>query len=168
MTGKTATFQLIEPTSPEAVLPDHGWWPWLLAAAILAALALAVAVLIRKRRSPAAQPDACQLAFAEAAASLMAITTVSCRDAAVQCSLILRKYLSDTARDTSLFETHEEFVSRHDALQSLTPETRTAVEACFSRLASLKYAPEIPDVPPAGVIADSQSLLESLHQGFAA
>jgi len=40
----------------------------------------------------------------------------------VLASLILREYLSSAAGDPALFETHEEFISRHDALQSLTPD----------------------------------------------
>lgn len=83
-------------------------------------------------------------------------------------SLILRKYLSAAANDPALFETHEEFISRHDSLQALKPEARAAAEAGFTRLASLKYAPEIQEDAPAQVIADSRALLETLHQGFAA
>jgi hypothetical protein len=67
-----------------------------------------------------------------------------------------------------LFETHEEFVSRHDALLALTPEARAATETGFTRLAALKYAPEIPDAVPAEVVAESRALLETLHHGFAA
>ena len=65
-----------------------------------------------------------------------------------------------------MFETHEEFISRHDSLQALTAEARAAAEAAFTRLASLKYAEEIPDDDPAEVIADARKLLETLHQGF--
>ena len=58
-----------------------------------------------------------QAAFAEACAAMAAISTADVRDAAVLSSLILRKYLATAAGDPALFETHEEFVARHDALQ---------------------------------------------------
>ena len=84
----------------------------------------------------------------------------------MQTSLILRKYLSLAADDPALFETQEEFIARNDALVSLTETARAACAAGFARLAAFKYAPEVPDVPPAAVVDNARELLETLHRGF--
>ena len=169
MNEKTTGFELMEPASPEALVPQSGLWPWLVVAAIAALLAVGLILFLRRRTSSAADAATLRLAaYIEAVAGLACATTADARNAAVQSSLILRKYLSNAAGDPALFETHEEFVSRHDALKALTAEARSATEAGFTRLAALKYAPEIPEAVPAEVIAESRALLETLHHGFAA
>lgn len=158
----------MEPVSPEMLVPDHGLWPWFTAAAVVIALGMAVMVYVR-RKKPVFDPRAVrEAAFADACAALAGVATDDVRDAAVRSSLILRKYLAAAAGDPALFETHEEFVSRHDALQALKADARAATETGFTRLAALKYAPEIPTAVPAEVVAESRALLETLHHGFAA
>jgi hypothetical protein len=168
MDGHTPKLELMEPASPEALIPSYELWPWLTAAAVLFALLLILLWLLLKKRKPAAINLMAlrKAAFDDAKAALENITPTTCRETAVITSLILRKYLSTAANDPALFETHEEFISRHDSLQALTAEARAAAEAAFTRLASLKYAEEIPDDDPAEVIADARKLLETLHQGF--
>lgn len=158
----------MDPGAPESLVPDNGLWPWFVVAAVVSLLAIALMVFVRKKKAAVNPLAARNAAFAEAIAALANQTTDDTRSAAVQSSLILRRYLSVAAADPALFETHEEFISRHDALQALTPEARAATETGFTRLAALKYAPEIPGTAPADVIADSRSLLETLHHGFAA
>lgn len=169
MDGNAPSLELMEPASPGALLPDSRWWLWL-AAAIVVLAASGVILYLRKKRSagsnnPGALRDA---AFAEAVAAMAAIATDDVRNAAVLASLILRKYLSIAAGDPALFETHEEFVARHDALSALTAEARAATAEGFGRLAALKYAPEIPAAAEEEVIAQARTLLETLHHGFAA
>jgi hypothetical protein len=89
------------------------------------------------------------------------------REAATVSSLVLRRYLSTVTGDPTLFETHEEFVSRHDALKSLPEPVRVAAVEGFDRLASLKYAREPGREEPAPVIQSSRALLETLHHAFA-
>lgn len=167
MSGTNRGFELMEPASPEALVPEYGLWPWFLAAAAVL-VAVAVLTLLARRRKPVDPHALRDAALAEASAALAAITADHARDAAVRSSLILRKYLAAAAGDPALFETHEEFVSRHDALSALKPEVRAATETGFARLAALKYAPGIPDDAPAEVVAESRALLETLHHGFAA
>ncbi len=168
MDGQTTGLKLLEPASPEALLPDGELWPWLAAAALAVVVALALRLWLKHRR-PTANPHARrQAAFASALGSLAAATTSDTRDAAVQCSLILRTYLSAAAGDPALYETHEEFVARHDSLQTLSADHRAAAQAGFSRLAGLKYAPVQPTQPAAQVIADARALLETLHHGLTA
>lgn len=170
MDGSTHNLQLLDPASPEALLPDASLWPWLAAAAAVIAMLGLLAILVARRKpAPAATPRALRnAAFAEAVRALAATTTHDVRDAAVQASLILRQYLAAAAGDPALYQTHEEFVARHDALQAVTAATRAAAQDGFSRLAALKYAPEVAAVAPAVVLAESRALLETLHHGFTA
>ncbi len=159
----------MEPASPEALVPGYGLWPWFVAAGMLALLVIVLLIVFRKRRqAPASLLLQRIAAFSEASAALAEAGRTSARETAVLTSLILRKYLSVAANDPALFETHEEFISRHDSLQALTPDARAAAESGFTRLAALKYAPEAPAEEPAQVITDSRALLETLHRGFAA
>lgn len=168
MDGATPHLELMEPASPEALIPSYELWPWL-TAAVIAVILLLLLWLILKNRKPAPINLIAlrKAAFNEAKTDLETITPSTSRETAVLTSLILRKYLSTAANDPALFETHEEFISRHDSLQALTPEAHAAAEAGFTRLASLKYAQEIPSADPVEVIADARKLLETLHQGFA-
>jgi len=168
MAEQSKGLELMEPASPEALLPDHGPWPWYVVAGALVLLCVLVVFLTRMRKKPADPHLLRDAAFAEASASLTGATAENARDAAVRCSLILRKYLASAAGDPALYETHEEFVSRHDSLKALTSDARAAAETGFAKLAALKYAPGLPDAEPAVVFAESRALLETLHHGFAA
>lgn len=161
--------ELQETAPPEALLPDHGPWPWWLAAGVAVAVILVALWLVRKRKSPAADPRKIrENAYNEALAAIAEIHSRDAREAAVRCSLVVRKYLSVSAADPALYETHEEFIARQDALKALTGAARAAADAGFSRLAALKYGPQAPGTPAADVIAESRGLLETLHHGFAA
>ncbi len=170
MNGKPSNFELLEPASPDALVPDPTVALWMILAVVLLGFLIAGYFLFRNGKKYAVvAPGRFRDPFhQEAATALEKINALQSRDAAVQASLILRKYLSLAAHDPALYETHEEFVSRHDALSVLTDEAREASEAGFARLASLKYASELPDVSPHDVVNESRSLLETLHHGFRA
>lgn len=171
MNESPARLELIEPAPPVGLVPDAGWSLWLISAGLGLTLVIAAIITIRilRKKSSSSSPAALrEAAFRDALAALNAIQPSQTRDTAVQASLILRSYLATAAADPALYETHEEFISRHDALQSLTAEARSAAETGFSRLATLKYAPQIPDESPATVLDESRKLLGSLHHGFAA
>ncbi len=162
-------FELLEPPSPEALVPDSRVETWMIVLAVVVVATLILLLTFRKRKLPAeSKVEVRQVAHAEAIASLDAITATKTREVAVQCSLIVRKYLSAATGDPALFETHEETLSRHEALKDLSHDARTAASSGFARLASLKYAADVPDVDAAEVIAESRALLETLHQGFQA
>ena len=139
----------------------------MIAAAILFAIALLAALIFRTKKVASIHPLAIRrAAHAEAAAALDRIGAVPAREAAVQSSLILRRYLSIVAGDPALFETHEEFVSRHQSLKDFSEEARGSASLGFSRLAAMKYAAETPDMAAEVVISGSRTLLEILHQGI--
>ena len=169
MDGETKSLELMEPASPESLLPDSSRWHWLVPAAIVILLGVAVWIWLRKREPAEEGSDRRrEVAFAEAVAGLAAVVADDVREAAVLCSLILRKYLSVAADDPALYETHEEFVARRDSLETLTADARAATAAGFARLAALKYAADPPAVAAAQVITEARVLLETLRHGFAA
>ncbi|MFT4177368.1 MAG: hypothetical protein QM627_12025 [Luteolibacter sp.] len=172
MKESPVNFELAEPVAPENLLPRFSLELWMLPAALAVLLAfIALFFIVRRlRRKQAAAPqNARQAAFHEATTGLTEITTDSPRQAAVLCSLILRKYLSIAASDPALFETHEEFVTRQESLASLDENVHAEAEQGFARLAALKYAPaETTDATPAGLVADSLRLLETLHHSLSA
>ncbi len=168
MNGTTHGFELMEPASPEALIPDSRSWPMWAWVVLVVLLVIVMIWFRRKKRSPVATSLAVRkAAFAAAVEALDRIAADDVRDAAVQASWILRSYLSVAAGDPALYETHEEFVLRHHVLESLTPNARMAAQAGFDRLASLKYSSEISEEFPLSVIAESRVLLEVLHHGYA-
>ena len=169
MDGEPTNLELLDPPSPESLLPVFSWWPWVLAAAGVVLLGIGVYVCWRRRKPAGGVPDRRrEVALAEAQAGLAAVVTGDVREAAVLCSLLLRRYLSVVADDPAFYETHEEFVARRDSLRALTDEARAQAAAGFSRLAALKYAPEPPAAEAAVVVAEARGLLATLHQGFVA
>ena len=169
MNEKSGNFELLEPASPEALVPDSWLEPWMILVAVLLALALLAVVILKKKKVARLDPLAVrQAAHAAAAAALDKIGAVPAREAAVQSSLILRRYLSVVAGDPALFETHEEYVSRHEALKAFSEDARSAASLGFARLAAIKYAAETPDMATEQVISGSQTLLEILHHGIRA
>ncbi len=167
MKEKTDSLQLIDPASPGPLLPDAGVPVVWIAAGIAALLVLLMILIRRKRKATSADPLAARkAAFTAALAALDDSGGYDVRCTAVQCSLILRKYLASAGNDPALFETHEEFISRHDALQALTPDARAAAESGFARLSALKYSPVLPPADAAAILTGSRALLETLHHGF--
>lgn len=169
MNEPSGNFVLLEPGSPESLIPDAWLEPWMVAVALVLLAAVVAFMIFRKRKSAASDPSAIRReAHAAAAAALDLVKTQQPRDTAIQSSLILRKYLSTAAGDPALFETHEETLSRHEAFTAFSPEARAAASTGFSWLATLKYAPEVPDVEASEVVRNSRDLLETLHQGLQA
>ena len=170
MNGESTTLELRDAAIPDELLPGYGLEWWWLVAGIFALVVLLVVVMLRIRGKKEAPSPAMlrESAFREAMAALSGSAPADARAAAVLASLAVRKYLSVAAADPALFETHEEFLARHNALNAFKPEARAKAESGFTRLAALKYAPQETDASAADVIAESRTLLQTLHHGFAA
>lgn len=62
------------------------------------------------------------------------------RECGLRVSLIIRQFLQGTVQDPALYETHEEFSRRIDALVSVPEECRYDTRFLLEQLAELKYA----------------------------
>lgn len=138
---------LMETQSPDAYL-HAGFWDmwgiWIMLAAILLAVAMTVIILIRKKGKAPATP------LSPAESAIRDITAVrethpSLRQAAVEFSLLLRKYLVGETKDPALYETQQEFNRRADALTSLPSELQSPTRDLLDRMAALKYEPDTPE-----------------------
>ncbi len=166
MEEQAPNFQLQEPASPESLLPAHDFtllWIGLAGLVLLIVIILIVRSLRKPKFDPAVRRRS---AYLKAKKALEALSPSDIRETAVASSLIVRGFLAEAVGDPSLFETHEEFITRQDSLTRLTPPAREACSEYFSRIARLKYAPEVPEDDPAAVIADSRILVETLNVGF--
>ena len=150
-----------EPLLPDPVLP---LWVWLaVAGGILLLLALAW-LLLRRRPTGMVNPvKVREEAYRRAAAELASPTGGSMQEAATKISLVLRRYLAVVAGDPALFETHEEFVARHESLASYPVDLRQTAAEGFSHLARLKYGREA-EGDPAALFSSARQLLDRLHQ----
>jgi hypothetical protein len=149
-----------EPLLPEPGLPT---WAWLAIAG--AALALvALTVFLRRDKRAAADPAlAREQAYRAAVTELEAPPAGGMQEAATRVSIALRRYLAAVAGDPALFETHEEFVARHEALARYPEDLRKTTAEGFSHLARLKYGREASG-DPATLLAAARQLLDRLHQ----
>jgi len=167
MNDKTGNFELLEPRSPDALIPDAPVAPWVIAAVACFIMALVVFILTKKRRVLETSPQSMRAAARAAAIeSFDRVGACHTRDAAVMSSLIVRKYLSAAAKDPALFETHEETISRHGALKDFSDAARVSAHDGFARLAALKYSPVDLEISSETIVRESRQLLETLHHGF--
>lgn len=160
----------MESSTVEALIPKAETpWLWIIIGVVLVVLVASLIFwLICHRMKHAKDPaNIREAAFKDAIAALDAIPQNDPHSAALESSMILRKYLSITAEDPALFETHEEFVSRHDALQKISQAMRDEVAAIFSRLATIKYAPDAVNANAETIVGDSHQLLHALRATLA-
>ena len=143
----------------EPLLPDPGLPPWAWVAISLAIFSLiALAVFLRRSKTVAADPR-----LAREEAYLEAAPAGGMQEAATRVSVTLRRYLAAVSGDPALFETHEEFISRHAALASYPEDLRQVTAEGFSHLARLKYGREASGDPVA-LFNAARQLLDRLHK----
>jgi hypothetical protein len=151
----------------EPLLPDPGLPPWawgLMGAAAVVLLGLVLWLVRRRREPPASDPRVVRdEAYREACQSLDATPPAGIQAAATNVSLVLRRYLAAVCGDPALFETHEEFISRHAALAGFPDELRKITADGFSHLARLKYGRDATG-DPAALHGAARQLLDRLHQ----
>lgn len=148
----------------EPLLPPPGlpWWASLAIGAAVVALVGLVAFLRRAKRRKTDPARAREDAYRAALADLESPAT-GMQEAATRVSVALRRYLAAVAGDPALFETHEEFVARHQALSGYPEELRKSAAEGFSHLARLKYGREASG-DPAALFSAARQLLDRLHQ----
>jgi Domain of unknown function (DUF4381) len=164
----SSSLELKPPPPPDALLPRPGF-P-LLGSVLISLGVLLLIIVVLKWRKARQSSDPTTLrrhAYEAALRSLNDATAANSREAATVSSLVLRRYLATVSGDPALFETHEEFVTRHDSLRALPEETRQAAVAGLDRLASLKYSMDARAEETASVFDASRSLLETFNRSFA-
>jgi hypothetical protein len=166
MEEPTNQLELVESQQALRLVPT--WEPqvwWFLAAAGGVLLLGLLVVLLRKKKTPLSVQDLKKQAYAATKTELSALCSEDARCTAIEVSVILRRYLARTMSEPALFETHEEFVSRHDALAHFPTELREEIAALFSALAQIKYAPQDSLPQESGrTQATSLALLERMFQ----
>ncbi len=165
MEEKGKSLELAESRDAIDLVPtwDPQLW-WIFAAvAVIAAIVLLVVLLLRKK--PVVDPlKEKREAYLEAKAAFSEGEVSDPRESAIQVSMILRRYLARSMNEPALFETHEEFISRHDGLKDLPDELKSELGAFFSKLAAAKYAPDdIVSVDASSTHAEGAALLERIH-----
>lgn len=114
----------------------------------------------RRRSSQTTIPSAWTIAQS----ALSQYQAPSPQQAALHASLVLRNYLASTVNDSSIYETHEEFLTRSSALSCFNAELKSKIIQHFDALAHLKYAP-LPEASSAeSILENSRALLTQIHQ----
>lgn len=139
------------------------WWWYVVGGAVLILLVLLVAMLMRRKVVVDAGKQK-RDAFKRALGRLTEMRDDVGKSVAVGVSVELRRYLAESLGEPALFETHEEFVSRHDALAGFSEELRGDVGRYFAELAAVKYGPVEAGGEVAGdLVARGISLLERMY-----
>ena len=164
MEEKENTFELVESRDALELVPTWEVEAWWFLAAGGAILLIGLLVFLLKRTKVSHDPlKETREAYIAAKAELEAIGEGGSRGIATAVSLALRNYLARSMNEPALYETHEEFVGRHQGLKDLPEDVRLETGTFFGKLAAMKYAPE--DMPMEGVIRDEGiSILERIHQ----
>ena len=165
MEKKGKSLELAESRDAIDLVPtwDPQLW-WVLAAvAVIAALVLLVVFLLRRKPVVDASKEKRE-AYLEAKAALSGDEVTEPGESAIRVSMILRRYLARSMNEPALFETHEEFIARHDGLKDLPDALKSEVGDFFSKLAADKYAPDDHVSMEANTThAEGAALLERIH-----
>ncbi len=165
MEEKGNSLELVESRDAIELVPR--WEPeawWFFAASAVIAIAILAVLLMRRKKPSVDLSKEKREAYAEAKAELVKIGGADLRETAIRVSVILRRYLSRSMNEPALFETHEEFVARHDGLKDLPDDVRSEVGGFFAKLAALKYAPDdIGSGDVQRINAGGAALLERIH-----
>ncbi len=150
------------PAAPYLPAPGTPWWIWALAALAVLAIAALIIVLVRRKKHRSSQPDP-EKARRRALAGLSEIDpSAAPGDIATAVSLLVRRFLADAFGDPALFETHEEFISRREALADLPADQRDALTRLFAILAEFKYSPVPTDTDATPILDKAKHFLSTL------
>lgn len=166
MEETSKNLELVE--SREAIELVPTWEPqfWWIFAAMMVVFTVGFFVVLFLRKKPVfnASKEKSE-AYLEAKVAFSECDELGPRESAIRVSMILRRYLARSMNEPALYETHEEFIARHDSLKDLPNDLKCGVAALFSKLAALKYAPDdIVNVEAQSTYAEGGSLLERIHK----
>ena len=163
----------MEETTPSLELRDipdvshmlpHEWWPWWAWVRVVTGVFL-LWLVISWLQAKSSQHDSLRDRAVEDARQAVqeakSHTTAVALSTAL--SLALRRYLTIAFADPSLFETHEEFLARHDAVAALPENIRHALSEHFSTLCRYKYTPSEEHVDLSLLAPQASALLHQIH-----
>lgn len=157
--------QLHDIADPRPYLPgiQVPLWFWIALVATAGALATILVLSWRRRRRTSLQSpiSGCEQYRGALEALRDSLPGRPLADVAVDASFIMRRYLEGFLEEPALFETHEEFLGRKDALAALPQGARDRLLPLFDHLAAAKYSPSQPD-PGAGRLL-IEACLEALQ-----
>lgn len=156
----------LSPADPFIQSPGWPWWAWLILALGLVGIALLVRFAVKRGDTSAGEDPrvVAERAYRQAVSDIGDSARESgARAVAIACSTAIRRYLSTVCGDPSLFETHEEFLSRHEALKGFPGSIRERTGSVFAHLAALKYG-RSPNGDAAEIVDGCRDLLGALHQ----
>lgn len=147
--------QLDPATSPDALHIPYtlGAWEWVAIAGILIIIGIAAWLILKKKKAPVIPPTPEQIARGEI--HRLMENNPGLKETSTGLSLILRSYFTGKSEDPALFETHQEFNRRADALAALPEPLQSPARDLLQRMAHLKYSSETPQ---------DQQLVNALHQ----
>jgi hypothetical protein len=165
MEEKAEILELAE--SRDAIKLVPSWEPqlwWFFAATATIAVSVILLILLLRKKPKSDPLKNKREAYHEAKLAFGEKECGDARENAIQVSMILRRYLAKSMKEPALFETHEEFVARHDGLKGLPEDVRSEVGSFFSKLAAIKYAPDdMAGLEMEGTRAEGAALLERIH-----
>lgn len=126
---------------PETFEVSHFWLQVGLGSALAVALAALALFFWLRRRSRQTQAAPTPEELALRALDALGQKRLSLRDFSIELSMLLREYLTGETQDPALFETHEEFSLRFNALESIPAACRRDLFSLLEELAAVKYAP---------------------------
>ena len=171
MEGDKLQLRDLVPAEPMISHPGLPWWAWTILAVcalLLIGLAVMLFMLHRKTTFAGVRPVDREAAYHEAVDAIQDCVGLPRREAALRASGAIRRYLSKVCQDPSLYETHEEFIARHQALERFPETTREQVSMLLTRLAAQKYDLPDPDGAPPDFTEQPLSVLRQVHQQSAA
>lgn len=124
------------------------WYVWAIIGFVAAALVAGLIVLLVRRRKEPAAEDVANI-YEESRKQLEELRGVVDRHPlahlATEASFAVRRYLAACLAEPALYETHEEFLLREDALEKLPAGSREHLNPLLEELSAAKYGPSQAD-----------------------
>lgn len=142
MADSNNKFELAESHEAMDLVPtwELQWW-WIALPAVGLILLMLLAYLLFKKSKVDDPNQAKREAYHEAMTELAKLDNALGKENVILVSLVMRKYLSKCMNEPALYETHEEFIGRHDAIKNLSEDLKVEISNYFSELAAIKYGP---------------------------
>ena len=137
--------ELHDISDPQPLLPgiEVPLWFWIVLVAFVFGAASFLLFFFLRRQAPPPAPGTSFYGESKSALEHLreSLGGRHLAEVATEASLILRHYLAVAMEEPALYETHEEFVMRSDALVDLPAGARDRLAPLLDHLAAAKYGP---------------------------